>query len=113
MAATDMARGLLMPMLTMVATAMVDTAMARGPLRLTMAAMDMAAMAATAMARGPLMLTMVATDMAAMAATAMASNFANQENHAPKKQFPKSKFLQFTLDLSNIYLGLNQIQFSF
>merc|ERR1712142_536130 len=94
MVAMGMARGLLMPMLTMAAT-------------------DMAAMAATAMARGPLMLTMVATDMAAMAATAMASNFVNQENHAPKKHFPKSKFLQFTLDLSNIYLGLNQIQFSF
>merc|ERR1719391_974389 len=115
---TAMARGLLMPMLTMVATDMVatvDTVMARGLLMpmLTMVATDMVATEDTAMARGllMLMLTMVAMDMEVMA---MASNFINRDNYAPKKPFSKSKFLQFiTLDLSNHYLGLNQIQFSF
>merc|ERR1719391_987167 len=120
---TVMARGLLMLMLTMVATDMVameDTAMARGllMLMLTMVATDMVATEDTAMARGllMLMLTMVAMDTVVMdmEVTAMASNFINRDNYAPKKPFSKSKFLQFiTLDLSNHYLGLNQIQFSF
>merc|ERR1712168_1675679 len=109
-----MLRLLLLPsqrlMLTtaMVATeAMAAMAMARGLLTLTMVAMDMAAMDT---ARGLLMPTTVAT---AMAVTAMASNFIHQENPAPKRHISKSKFLQFILDLSNLYLGLNQIQFSF
>merc|ERR1711973_111077 len=108
MAAMDMARGLLM--LTMVATdmaAMVAMDMARDLLMLTMVATDMAAMDT---ARGLLMPTTVATDTAA---TVMASNFIHQENPAPKRHISKSKFFQFTLDLSNLYLGLNQIQFSF
>merc|ERR1711962_156372 len=100
MAAMAMARGLLT--LTMAAMAM-----ARGLLTLTMVAMDMAVMDT---ARGLLMPTTVAT---AMAVTAMASNFIHQENPAPKRHISKSKFLQFILDLSNLYLGLNQIQFSF
>jgi len=91
----------------MVATDMAAMAMARGLLTLTMVAMDMAAMDT---ARGLLMPTTVATDTAA---TVMASNFIHQENPAPKRHISKSKFLQFTLDLSNLYLGLNQIQFSF
>merc|ERR1719474_2336032 len=74
MADMAMARGLLMPRLTMVAmdTADSDTAMAKGLLtpRLTMEAMDTAD---TDMARGQLMPTMVAMDMADMA---MASNSA-------------------------------------
>merc|ERR1719347_436167 len=73
--------------------------MARGLLTLTMVAMDMAAMDT---ARGLLMPTTGAT---AMAVTAMASNFIHQENPAPKRHISKSKFLQFTLDLSNLYLG--------
>merc|ERR1719391_699075 len=103
MVVTATARGLLMPMPTMVATDtadMVVTAMARGLL------MPMPTMVATAMARGLLTLTMVAMDMVA---TLTASNLIDQENHTPKKPFSKSKFLQsFTLDLSNHYLGLNQ-----
>merc|ERR1711951_79460 len=103
----DTARGQLMPMLTMVATDMVAMDMARRLLMLTMVVMDMAAMDT---ARGLLMPITVATDTAA---TVMASNFIQQENPAPKRHISKSKFLQFTLDLSNLYLGLNQIQFSF
>merc|ERR1719309_1671506 len=65
MADMAMARGLLMPRLTMVAmdTADSDTAMAKGllTLRLTMVAMDTAD---TDMARGQLMPTMVAMAMA-------------------------------------------------
>merc|ERR550517_1821526 len=107
MAAMAMARGPLMPRPTMVATDMAAMAMARGLLTLTMVAMDTAAMDT---ARGLLMPTTGAT---AMAVTAMASNFIHQENPAPERHISKSKFLQFTLDLSNPYLGLNQIQFSF
>merc|ERR1719295_1908480 len=66
---TATARGLLLPMPTMVATDMVateDTATARDLLMpmLTMVATDMVATEDTATARGPLMPTMVATDMA-------------------------------------------------
>merc|ERR1711862_658126 len=83
----DTARGLLMPMPTMEATAMAATAMARGPpmLRLSqllrpsprlMPTMAMAVMVlvmvVTDTARGPLMPTMEATAMEVMAATAMA-----------------------------------------
>merc|ERR1719167_168536 len=76
--AMAMARGLLMPMLTTAAMAMVDldTDTERGPLMpmLTMAAMAMAVMVMvdsdTATARGPLMLTTEAMAMAALA-TAM------------------------------------------
>merc|ERR1711973_354680 len=109
MVATDTARGLPMPMLTTWAMDMVATDTARGLLMpmLTMVATDMAAMDT---ARGLLMPTTVATDTAA---TVMASNFIHQENPVPKRHISKSKFLQFTLDLSNLYLGLNQIQFSF
>merc|ERR1711973_53343 len=104
MAVTVMARGLLMLRPTMADMAMAAMAMARGlPMpRPTMGAMDTA--------RGLLMPTTVAT---AMAVTATASNFIHQENPAPKRHISKSKFLQFILDLSNHYLGLNQIQFSF
>merc|ERR1719391_781121 len=66
--ATAMARGLLMPMLTMAATAMAATVMV---------------VSDTATARGPLMLTTEATAMAAMAmvvlATATASNLYSKE----------------------------------
>merc|ERR1712180_528842 len=99
MVATDTERGTLM--LTMVATDMVAMDMARGLLMLTMVVMDMVAMDT---ARGLLMPTTVATDTAA---TVMASNFIHQENPAPKRHISKSKFLQFILDLSNLYLGLN------
>merc|ERR1711972_1266397 len=69
MAHTAMARGPLMPMLTMAMAAMAHTAMARGLLML-MPTTAMAATAHTAMARGPLMLTTdSATAMAAMAHT--------------------------------------------
>merc|ERR1719381_437353 len=94
--ATAMARGLLMPMPTMAATAMVvmdmvdsATAMARGLLMpmLTTAATAMAAtvmvVSDTATARGPLMLTTEATAMAATAmvvsAMAMASKLFDKE----------------------------------
>merc|ERR1719295_2273424 len=97
--AMAMARGLLMPRPIMVAMDTAAMAMARGLLTLTMVAMDMAAMDT---ARGLLMPTTVAT---AMAVTAMASNFIHQENPAPKRHISKSKFLQFILDLSNLYLG--------
>merc|ERR1712002_1046068 len=96
MAATDTARGQLMPTMAAMARGlpmlrplllpsqrlMPTTAMEgmaamdteRGPLMPTMVAMDMADMEATAMARGLLMPmpTTVATDMAAMAVTATA-----------------------------------------
>merc|ERR1712212_227311 len=75
MVATDTARGLLMPMPTMAATAATDTA--RGPLMPmpTMAATVMAAMAAmvaTDTARGPLMPMPTMVLATAMAVTAMA-----------------------------------------
>merc|ERR1719315_828362 len=80
-----MARGLLMP--TMVATDMVDTAMARGQLmpRLTMEATDMED-SAMATARGQLMPrpTMVATDMAGKIST-------TEENHSPKNLLARQK----------------------
>merc|ERR1719260_219203 len=84
--ATDTARGPLMPMPTMAATAMavLATDTARGPLMpmLTTAATAMAVMATvdsdTDTARGPLMLTTEATAMAVLATVmvlmAMASN---------------------------------------
>merc|ERR1719244_1328271 len=93
MEVTAMARGLLMPRLTMEATdteAMEVTAMARGLLMptLTMEATDTEATEATAMAKGLLMpkLTMEATDTEAMAVMAMASNFTKEtKNHSPPK----------------------------
>merc|ERR1712130_310132 len=66
---TAMARGPLMPMLTMAMAVTAHTAMARG-LLMPMPTTAMAATAHTAMARGPLMLTPdLATAMAAMAHT--------------------------------------------
>merc|ERR1719361_1733031 len=88
--ATDMARGLLMPRLTMVAMPVdTDTVTARGLLmpRLTMAAVTMAAMA-TVMARGLLMprLTMVAMTVAMDTVTE--SNYTMEANHSAKRPFP-------------------------
>merc|ERR1712055_988788 len=116
---TAMARGLLMPRLTMEAMdteAMEVTAMARGPLmpRLTMEATDTEATEATAMARGLQMprLTMEATDMEATEVMAMASNFTKEtKNHSPPKiSIPDLNLFSI---LSNCYeLILLEIQYS-
>merc|ERR1719391_1354694 len=89
--AMAMARGLLMPMLTTAATAMV--------------VMDMVDLA-TAMARGPLMRTMEATAMAvlatAMALIAMASNSTSQDLH---NLFLKKTLLQISVLDLNLLIG--------
>merc|ERR1711973_711482 len=99
MEATDTARGLLMPMLTMVVT---DTA--RGLLMPTMEATDMAAMVATDTARDLLMPTMVATDMVAMEDTDTASKPQTFRAISPKKCFQR---------ISNPYHELSQLQIKF
>merc|ERR1719400_1533599 len=85
MEATDTARGLLMPMLTMVAT-------------------DMVAMEATDTARGLLMPTMVATDMAAMEAMDTASKPQTSPAISPKNCFQR---------ISNPYHELSQLKIKF
>merc|ERR1719481_1195608 len=109
MEVTDTARGLLMLMLTMVATdmvAMVVMDTARGLLMPTMAATDMVAMEVTDTARGLLMLmpTMVATDMAAMVATDTASKPQISPAISPEKCFQR---------ISNPYHELSQLQIKF
>merc|ERR1719347_1294146 len=117
---TDMARGPLMLMPTMAATAMAvmamvdsDTDMARGPLMLmpTMAATAMAVMAMadsdTDMARGPLMLTTEAMVMVvlamATALTAMASKAIFTDKIHQQVFMLQNPYSQ-TLDL-NLFIG--------